>query len=58
MGRRLRCSSVTSSTSLTFCINTGLFCDPSNWCWMRPARALPAAHFERNDITVICETVH
>jgi hypothetical protein len=24
-----------------------------------PARtALPAAHFERNDITIICETVH
>jgi hypothetical protein len=25
---------------------------------MRPPRALPAAHFERNDITIICETVH
>jgi hypothetical protein len=24
-----------------------------------PARtALPAAHFERNDVTIICETVH
>src|SRR5271166_5380598 len=28
------------------------------WCGMRPPRALPTAHFERNDITIICETVH
>ena len=25
---------------------------------MRPPRALPAAHFERNDATIICERVH
>jgi hypothetical protein len=25
---------------------------------MLPPRALPAAHFERNDVTIICETVH
>src|SRR5208282_3358298 len=25
---------------------------------MRPPRALPAAHFERNDVIIICETVH
>ena len=25
---------------------------------MRPSRALPAAHFERNDVTIIRETVH
>jgi len=25
---------------------------------MRPPRALPAVHFERNDVTTICETVH
>jgi len=25
---------------------------------MRPPRALPAAHFERNDVTTICETAH
>jgi hypothetical protein len=25
---------------------------------MRPPRALLAAHFERNDIIIICETVH
>jgi hypothetical protein len=25
---------------------------------MRPSRALPAAHFERNDVIIICETVH
>ena len=25
---------------------------------MRPPRALPTAHFERNDVTIICETVH
>jgi hypothetical protein len=25
---------------------------------MRPPRALPAAHFERNDGIIICETVH
>jgi hypothetical protein len=24
---------------------------------MRPPRALPTAHFERNDVTTICETV-
>jgi hypothetical protein len=23
-----------------------------------PPRALPMAHFERNDVTTICETVH
>jgi hypothetical protein len=27
-------------------------------CGMRPPRALPTAHFERNDVTIICETVH
>jgi hypothetical protein len=25
---------------------------------MRPPRALPTAHFERNDVPIICETVH
>jgi hypothetical protein len=25
---------------------------------MRPPRALPAVHFERNDVIIICETVH
>jgi hypothetical protein len=25
---------------------------------MRPPRALPMAHFERNDVTIIYETVH
>jgi hypothetical protein len=25
---------------------------------MRPPRALPPAHFERNDVTIICEMVH
>jgi hypothetical protein len=25
---------------------------------MRPPRALPAAHFERNDVTIICEIGH
>ena len=30
----------------------------SNWCGMRPPCALPAAHFERNAITIIFETVH
>ena len=35
-----------------------------NWCGMRPPTAspartvLPTAHFERNAITIICETVH
>jgi hypothetical protein len=35
-----------------------------DWSGMRPPTAspartaLPAAHFERNDITIICETVH
>jgi hypothetical protein len=46
MGRRLRCSSVTYRVRYA----------PST---ASPARtALPAAHFERNDITIICETVH
>jgi high-affinity K+ transport system ATPase subunit B len=26
--------------------------------YMRPPRASPAAHFERNDVIIICETVH
>ena len=25
---------------------------------LRPPRAVPAAHFERNDVIIICETVH
>jgi hypothetical protein len=25
---------------------------------MRPPRALPTAHFERNDVIIICQTVH
>src|SRR5580704_11560529 len=46
IGRRLRCSSVTYR--LRYAPSTA-----------SPARtALPAAHFERNDITIICETVH
>jgi hypothetical protein len=24
----------------------------------RPAKAGPTAHFERNDVTIICETAH
>src|SRR6516164_8570713 len=42
IGRRLRCSSVTYRSIID----------------MRPPRALPAPHFERNDVTIICETVH
>ena len=46
MGRRLRCSSVTYRFRYA----------PST---TSPARtALPAAHFERNDVTILCETVH
>ena len=46
MGRRLRCSSVTYRFRYA----------PST---ASPARtALPTAHFQRNDITIICETVH
>jgi hypothetical protein len=46
MGRRLRCSSVTYRFRYA----------PST---ASPARtALPTAHFERNDITIICETIH
>jgi len=46
MGRRPRCSSVTYQFRYA----------PSN---AGPARtALPAAHFERNDLIIICETVH
>src|SRR5580704_2179326 len=46
MGRRLRCSSVTYR--LRYAPSTA-----------SPARtALPAAHFERNAVTIICETVH
>jgi hypothetical protein len=57
-GRRLRCSSVTSSStfliSRLFCLSYGA----KKWGWMRPPRALPAAHFERDDAIIICETVH
>src|SRR6202048_951339 len=46
MGRRPRCSSVTYQFRYA----------PST---ASPARtALPAAHFERNDVIIICETVH
>src|SRR5271157_3072411 len=46
MGRQPRCSSVTYR--LRYAPSTA-----------SPARtALPAAHFERNNITTICETVH
>jgi len=46
MGRRLRCSSVRIDSDMR---------PPS----ASPARtALPAAHFERNEVTIICETVH
>jgi hypothetical protein len=46
IGRRLRCSPV------TYRFRYGPFS-------ASPARtALPTAHFERNDITIICETVH
>ena len=31
---------------------------PGEWCGMRPPHALPTARFERNDIIIICETVH
>jgi hypothetical protein len=44
MGRRLRCSSVTYRFRYA----------PSS----RPAAAGPTAHFDRNDVTIICETVH
>jgi hypothetical protein len=45
MGGRLRCSSVTYRLRYA----------PS----ASPARtALPAAHFERNDVIIICETAH
>src|ERR1700730_7573050 len=46
MGRRPRCSSVTYQFRYA----------PSN---ASPARtALPTAHFERNDVIIICEAVH
>jgi hypothetical protein len=50
MGRRPRCSSVTYR-----------FRYAPSYCQSgsdRPAEVGPAAHFERNDVTIICETVH
>ncbi len=32
--------------------------DPYEFGYGRFARALPAVHFERNDVIIICETVH
>src|SRR5271165_2909447 len=60
MGRRLRCSSVTSRPILyrrekTRSERKMVRDAPST---ASPPRALPTAHFERNDITIICETVH
>jgi hypothetical protein len=57
MGRRLRCSSVTSRTILIPPEENKIW-RSVKWCGMRPPPALPAAHFERNDVTIICETVH
>jgi hypothetical protein len=64
MGRRLRCSSVTSSPtfliSRLFCLSSGA----KKWGWMRPPNAspartaLPAAHFDRNESHVISGTGH
>ena len=48
MGRRLRCSSVTSRTIL-IPAGKNQICRSVKWCGMRPPRALPAAHFERNE---------
>jgi len=63
MGRRLRCSSVTSRTSLRAAeanqTATSLKLVRDAPSTASPARtALPAAHFERNAVTIICETVH
>jgi len=57
MGRRRRCSSVTSRTIL-IPAGKNQICRSLKWCGMRPPRALPATHFERNDVIIICETVH
>jgi hypothetical protein len=45
-GRRLRCSSITYRFRYA-----PFSASPAS-------TALPTAHFERNDITIICETVH
>ena len=55
MGRRLRCSSVRSHSSFTL---LAIWLALATVKLVRPPRALPAAHFERNDVTIICETVH
>src|ERR1700737_3810471 len=51
MGQRPRCSSVTSRTIFTLLLMWASTASPAR-------TALPAAHFERNDVTIICETVH
>src|ERR1700736_2425240 len=51
MGRRPRCSSVTSRTIFTLLLMWASTASPAR-------TASPAAHFERNDVTIICETVH
>jgi hypothetical protein len=63
MGRRLRCSWVTSRTIL-IPAGENPICRSAKWCGMRllnasPARtALPAAHFDRNESHVIWGTGH
>jgi hypothetical protein len=37
-----------------FCLSSGA----KKWGWMRPPRALPAAHFDRNESHVISGTGH
>src|SRR5208337_3813612 len=62
MGRRLRCSSVTSRTIFVPCgrkpYRSVKMVRDAPPIASSPPRALPTAHFERNDITIICETVH
>ena len=41
-----------------FTLRSGFLPPVQKWCGMRPPRALPATHFERNDVITISETVH
>jgi hypothetical protein len=66
MDRRLRCWAVTSRTIFVLAgrepngRSTKMVRDAPSHCQSgsnRPAKAGPAAHFERNDVTIVCETV-
>ena len=58
MGRRPRCSSVTSRPTFMLARRVQQYQEYRKWSGMRPPRALPAAHFDRDERHVISGTGH